>query len=57
LDLDAATTAIADELSKQYFLGYTSPGRRDGRWRSIRVEVRDSSLRVRARDGYTAPAS
>ena len=57
VDLDAATTAIADELSKQYYLGYTSPGRRDGRWRSIRVEVRDPSLRVRARDGYTAPSS
>ena len=57
LDLDAATTAIADELSRQYYLGYTSPGRRDGRWRSIRVEVRDPSLRVRARDGYTAPSS
>jgi Ca-activated chloride channel homolog len=57
LDLDAATTAIADELSRQYYLGYTSPGGRDGRWRSIRVEVRDSSLRVRARAGYTAPSS
>ena len=57
LDLDAATTAIADELSKQYYLGYNSPGSRDGRWRSIRVEVRDRSLRVRARDGYTAPSS
>lgn len=56
-DLDAATTAIADELSRQYYLGYTSPGRRDGRWRSIRVEVRDPSLRVRARDGYTAASS
>jgi Ca-activated chloride channel family protein len=57
LDLDAATTGIADELSRQYYLGYASPGRRDGRWHSIRVEVRDPSLRVRARDGYTATAS
>ena len=56
-DLDAATAAIADELSKQYYLGYTSPGRKDGRWRSIRVEVRNRSLRVRARDGYTAASS
>jgi Ca-activated chloride channel family protein len=56
-DLDAATTAIADELSRQYYLGYTSPGHRDGRWHSIRVEVRDRSLRVRARDGYTAASS
>jgi Ca-activated chloride channel homolog len=57
LDLDAATAAIADELSRQYYLGYTSPGPRNGRWRSIRVEVRDPSLRVRARDGYTAASS
>jgi Ca-activated chloride channel family protein len=56
-DLDAATTSIADELSRQYYLGYTSPGHRDGRWRAIRVEVRDRSLRVRARAGYTAASS
>jgi len=29
-DLDGATARIADELSKQYFLGYVSPGRKDG---------------------------
>jgi len=56
-DLDPATASIADELSKQYYLGYTSPGHRDGRWHAIRVEVRDRSLRVRARRGYTAAAS
>jgi Ca-activated chloride channel homolog len=53
-DLDPATLSIADELSKQYYLGYPSPGHRDGRWHSIRVEVRDPSLRVRARRGYVA---
>jgi Ca-activated chloride channel family protein len=53
-DLDPATSSIADELSKQYYLGYTSPGHRDGRWHAIRVEVRNPSLRVRARRGYTA---
>jgi Ca-activated chloride channel family protein len=53
-DLDGATAAIADELTKQYFLGYSSPGHRDGRWHSIRVETRDPSLRVRARRGYLA---
>ena len=53
-DLDPATTSIADELSQQYDLGYSSPGQRDGRWHSIRVEVRDRSLRVRARRGYLA---
>jgi VWFA-related protein len=54
LDLDPATEGIADELSKQYYLGYASPGHRDGRWHNIRVELKDSSLRVRARKGYTA---
>src|SRR5439155_11024832 len=39
-DLDPATTGIADELSKQYYLGYPSLGKRDGRWHSIRVELR-----------------
>ena len=53
-DLDATTARIADELSKQYYIGYPSPGYRDGHWHSIRVEVRDRSLRVRARRGYIA---
>ena len=53
-DLDPATAGIADELSKQYYIGYPSPGHRDGRWHSIRLEVRDSSLKVRARRGYVA---
>jgi len=53
-DLDPATAGIADELSKQYYIGYPSPGHRDGRWHNIRVEVRDRSLKVRARRGYVA---
>ena len=53
-DLDRATSSIADELSQQSYLGYPSNGRRDGRWHTIRVEVRDQSLRVRARRGYLA---
>ena len=53
-DLDSATAGIADELSKQYYIGYRSPGHRDGRWHNIRVEVRDRSLKVRARRGYVA---
>ena len=50
-DLDRATASIADELSKQCYLGYSSVGHRDGRWHTIRVELRDRSLRVRARRG------
>jgi VWFA-related protein len=53
-DLNPATGGIADELSKQYYLGYMSTGKRDGRWHSIRVEVRDRAYRVRARRGYVA---
>lgn len=53
-DLDPATARIADELSRQYALGYPSPGHRDGKWHSIRVDVKDRSLRVRARRGYLA---
>jgi Ca-activated chloride channel family protein len=53
-DLDPAVASIADELSQQYYLGYPSPGHRDGRWHTIRVELRDPSLQVRARKGYVA---
>jgi VWFA-related protein len=52
--LDAATARIADELSKQYYMGYASNGEKDGRWHAIRVEVRDRRLTVRARRGYVA---
>ena len=53
-DLDPATAGIADELSKQYYLGYSAGGERDGRWHTIRVEVRNPSFQVRARRGYVA---
>ena len=53
-DLNPATAGIADELSKQYYLGYRSLGTKDGRWHSIRVEVRNRGYRVRARRGYIA---
>jgi Ca-activated chloride channel family protein len=53
-DLNPATATIADELSKQYYLGYPSEGKKDGRWHSIRVELRNRNYRVRARRGYVA---
>jgi VWFA-related protein len=53
-DLNPATTSVADELSKQYYLGYPASGKKDGRWHAIRVEVRNHSYRVRARRGYMA---
>ena len=53
-DLNPSTASIADELSKQYYLGYPASGKKDGRWHSIRVEVRNGNYRVRARRGYVA---
>ena len=52
--LDGATARLASELSKQYYLGYSSTEPKDGRWHSIRVDVRDRKLNVRARRGYVA---
>ncbi len=53
-DLYPATTGIADELSRQYYLGYAATGAKDGRWHQIRVELRNPSYRVRARRGFVA---
>lgn len=53
-DLDPATANIADELSRQYYIGYSSTRPRDGTWHSIEVRLRDSRLIVRARRGYVA---
>jgi Ca-activated chloride channel family protein len=53
-DLAGATGRIADELTKQYSLGYARSGTKDGKWHSIRVEVRTRRLTVRARKGYVA---
>jgi Ca-activated chloride channel homolog len=55
-DLDPATSSIADELSKQYYIGYPAAAEKDGRWHAIRVEVRNG-YRVRARRGYMASTS
>ena len=53
-DLGPATSSIADELSRQYYLGYTSSGQQDGRWHAIRLELRNGGYQVRARRGYMA---
>ena len=53
-DLDPATAGIADELSRQYYMGYTAPDDTDGRWHTIRVDVRGNGLHIRARRGYVA---
>jgi VWFA-related protein len=49
---------IADELSSQYSIGYTSKnGRRDGSWRRIVVRVNRPNARPRTKQGYYAPAT
>ncbi len=53
-DLNPATASIANELNQQYYLGYASSGKKDGRWHTIRLEVRKGTYRVRARRGYMA---
>jgi Ca-activated chloride channel homolog len=49
---------IADELSSQYTLGYTSKNpKRDGAWRRIVVRVAAPNASARAKQGYYAPTS
>jgi Ca-activated chloride channel homolog len=56
-DLGPATARIADELNKQYTLGYSSSRPPDGTWRAIRVRVRGGHYLARARRGYYANPS
>jgi VWFA-related protein len=53
----AAFAQVAKEIGTQYSLGYyPSDKTRDGRYRQIKVELRDvKDATVRARDGYYAP--
>jgi Ca-activated chloride channel family protein len=51
--LDTVFGNILEELSNQYLLGYVPKNaKRDGAWRTVRVELTDRNLRVRARQGY-----
>jgi len=53
-DLGPATSGIADELNRQYYLAYVSAAEADGRWHVIELGVRDPSHKVRARRGFLA---
>jgi Ca-activated chloride channel family protein len=53
-DLAPATARIADELNKQYTVGFSSSRPPDGSWRTLRVRVRRAEHYVRARRGYYA---
>jgi len=48
----SAMWEIADELNSQYLIGYSSTKSNDGKYHSIRVRVKGSDYRVRARNGY-----
>ncbi|MBX3278557.1 MAG: VWA domain-containing protein [Acidobacteria bacterium] len=53
VDVKQAFTGIAEELRRQYWLGYyPSNQAQDGVYRKIRVSVDRSDAAVRARDGY-----
>lgn len=54
-ELEGATARIAEELSHQYLLGYTSSHGTDGKFHSIRVRVKGRDYKIRARNGYVAP--
>ncbi len=52
-EIGPAFEEIRQELREQYVLGYyPTAKRRDGSWRKVQVRLRDSSLEVRARNGY-----
>jgi VWFA-related protein len=54
--LPAIYTQIAEELSSQYTVGYTSKNaKRDGAWRRIVVRVNRPNLTARTKQGYFAP--
>ena len=57
-DLNGVYGQIADELSSQYALGYTSRNaRRDGAWRRVVVQVARQNVTARTKRGYYAPTS
>jgi len=57
-DLTGVYGEIADELSNQYSLGYTSNNpKRDGAWRPVVVQVSRPNLTSRTKRGYFAPTT
>jgi hypothetical protein len=57
-DLTEVFSEISDELRSQYSLAYVSSNmERDGKYRRIRIVPKDPTYKVKAREGYYAPAS
>jgi len=55
-ELNGVYGQIADELSSQYTVGYTSKNpKRDGAWRRVVVRVDQQGLQARTKQGYFAP--
>jgi Ca-activated chloride channel family protein len=55
-ELPAIYSQIADEISSQYTVGYSSKNqRRDGAWRRIVVRVKRPNAVARTKQGYFAP--
>ena len=55
-DLNAIYSQIADELSSQYTVGYTSKNpKRDGAWRRVVVRANRAGSATRTKQGYFAP--
>ena len=55
-DLGAEFARVADELHRQYLIGFAPP-KRDGKSHDIEVRVSERGLRARARKSYVAPKS
>jgi len=57
-DLNGVYGQIADELSSQYTVGYTSRNpKRDGQWRRVIVRVNRPNVTARTKQGYFAPTT
>ncbi|HEV8316356.1 MAG TPA: VWA domain-containing protein [Vicinamibacterales bacterium] len=57
-DLNGVYGQIADELSSQYTIGYTSKNQlRNGAWRRLVVQVARPNVVPRAKKGYYAPTA
>jgi Ca-activated chloride channel family protein len=55
-ELDEIYARIAEELRRQYSLGYYPNNKaRDGKWRKIEVKLKKKDLHARTKKGYYAP--
>lgn len=52
-DLRSVFGQILDEFRHRYLIGYTPKGDRRAGWHKVDVRVKDRSLRVNTRQGYS----